>query len=174
MSNRNFRMGEKHWSLGMWNRIKGWLGDLTERVEDIEEGGGGGGGGQMNVIESISVNGVNIPPVNKNVALSVPTKTSDLTNDSGFMTASRVIATAARISLPSAGSSVSYSLQGLTANHMLFLWNFSYSAENNPTVNLTWETYDGYFTITNTSIDTSSQSIQPVFVLPEYVAATQR
>lgn len=41
MNNRNFRMGDKHWSLDMWNRIKGWLTDLDERVSDLEEGGGG-------------------------------------------------------------------------------------------------------------------------------------
>ena len=172
MNNRNFRMGDKHWSLDMWNRIKGWLTGLDERVSDLEEGGGGGG--QMNVIESISVNGTNIPPVSKNVDITVPTKTSDLTNDAGFLTGASIIATSARLALPSAGSSISYNLPGLTADHMLFLWNFSTSAENNPTVNLTWTTYEGYFTVTNTSIDTSGQTIQPVFIKPDYVAATAR
>lgn len=38
-------------------------------------------GGEPNVIETISVNGTNIPPTNKNIALTMPTATSDLTND---------------------------------------------------------------------------------------------
>ena len=39
-------------------------------------------GGEPNLINTISVNGTNVPPDgNKNVALTVPTATSDLTND---------------------------------------------------------------------------------------------
>ena len=39
-------------------------------------------GGEPNTIESVSVNGTNVTPdASKNVALTVPTKTSDLTND---------------------------------------------------------------------------------------------
>lgn len=39
-------------------------------------------GGEPNLINTISVNGTNVPPDNnKNVALTVPTTTSDLTND---------------------------------------------------------------------------------------------
>lgn len=48
---------------------------------------GGGGGGDVNVIESISVN--NTPQAvdaNKNVNITVPSKVSDLSNDSGFIT----------------------------------------------------------------------------------------
>lgn len=37
-----------------------------------------------NVIESISVNGERVNPVNKNVNINVPTKTSQLENDSGY------------------------------------------------------------------------------------------
>lgn len=43
-----------------------------------------GGGGEANVIESISVNNVAQTVTNKNVNITVPTKVSDLTNDSGF------------------------------------------------------------------------------------------
>lgn len=46
----------------------------------------GGGGGEENVIESISVNGTAQTVTNKNVDIAVPTKTSDLNNDSGFIT----------------------------------------------------------------------------------------
>lgn len=38
-------------------------------------------GGEPNVIETISVNGTNVPPTNKNIDLDIPTATSDLTND---------------------------------------------------------------------------------------------
>ena len=42
---------------------------------------------QVNVIETISVNSTGVSPdINKNVDISVPTKTSDLNNDSGFIT----------------------------------------------------------------------------------------
>ena len=52
--------------------------------------GGGGGGGQMNVIEVIQKNGVNLPINNKVVNVPIPTATSDLTNDSGFITSASV------------------------------------------------------------------------------------
>lgn len=42
------------------------------------------GSGEANVIESISVNNVAQTVTNKNVNITVPTKVSDLTNDSGF------------------------------------------------------------------------------------------
>lgn len=41
---------------------------------------------QSNVIESVKVNGTVITPSSKSVNISVPTKTSELTNDSGFKT----------------------------------------------------------------------------------------
>ena len=47
--------------------------------------GGGGGGGTVDVpIKSISVNGSGVAPVNKNVNIDVPTKVSELENDSNF------------------------------------------------------------------------------------------
>lgn len=42
-------------------------------------------GAQVNVIETIQKNGVDLPISNKTVNITVPTKTSDLTNDSGFL-----------------------------------------------------------------------------------------
>ena len=49
---------------------------------DFSGAGGGGGSGDANVIESISVNGVNIPPdANKNIALTIMTNSvNDLVN----------------------------------------------------------------------------------------------
>lgn len=47
----------------------------------------GGSGGDTNVIETIKVNGTALTPdSNKAVDITVPTKTSDLTNDNGFLT----------------------------------------------------------------------------------------
>ena len=74
-------------------------------------------------------------------------------------------------SIPSAGNSVSYSMAGLTANHILTHWNFSSSAENAPPVDLSWTTANGYFTITNNG-GTTSETIRPVFELPIYVSIT--
>ena len=83
----------------------------------------------------------------------------------------RVLKPSAAFSIPASGGSVSYNLAGLTAGHELARWNFSSSAENEPPVDLSWYTYDGYFTITNTSGSTS-ETTQPVFVLPEVIATT--
>lgn len=47
-------------------------------------------GAQVNVIESVKVNGTKLTPSSKAVDISVPTKTSQLTNDSGFQTSRQV------------------------------------------------------------------------------------
>ena len=53
----------------------------------------GGGGGTADVpIKSISVNGSGVVPVNNNVNIDVPTKTSELENDSNFITESNLTA----------------------------------------------------------------------------------
>lgn len=75
------------------------------------------------------------------------------------------ITSSTSITIPSAGSSVSKNMSGLTSKHQLVVWNFSVSAENAPPVELSWTTYDGYFTITNNGGNTS-ESIKPVFMLP--------
>jgi hypothetical protein len=74
-------------------------------------------------------------------------------------------------SIPAAGSSVSYSMAGMTASHILTHWNFSASPENAPPANLTWTTYEGYFTITNNG-GTTAEAIKPVFELPTNVSIT--
>ena len=43
-------------------------------------------GAEVNVIEGVNVNGTAAPITNKIAAVTVPTKTSDITNDSGFIT----------------------------------------------------------------------------------------
>ena len=135
---------------------------------------------------------------------SIPTKVSELENDSGFVNAAEAAAAApiqsvngktgpvklnaadvgalgkdvilmpdTAFAIPAEGASVSYSMDGFTKDHMLVLWNFSSSAENQPPVDLRWDAYDGYFTITNED-DTTSESIQPVFVLPTAKAIIAR
>lgn len=47
-------------------------------------------GAQVNVIETIKVNNTALTPSSKAVNITVPTKTSDITNDSGFITISDV------------------------------------------------------------------------------------
>ena len=54
---------------------------LQEKYDNGELGGGGGGSGEENTIESISVNGSALTPdSNKNVDITVPTVTNDLTD----------------------------------------------------------------------------------------------
>ena len=49
-------------------------------------------GGAVDVpIETISANGVSLPIVDKNVDVTIPTKTSDLTNDSDFQTTTETV-----------------------------------------------------------------------------------
>lgn len=47
-------------------------------------------GAQANVIESVKVNGTALTPSSKAVDITVPTKTSQLTNDSGYQSATSV------------------------------------------------------------------------------------
>ena len=47
-------------------------------------------GAQVNVLEGVQVNGHTVSPTNKIANIPVPTKTSDITNDSGFITISDV------------------------------------------------------------------------------------
>lgn len=79
----------KTWAKGLF-ALDTDLDALSDRVDDIVSEGG-----EPNTIESISVNGTAVTPdANKNVALTVPTATSDLTNDgdgtSNFATESYV------------------------------------------------------------------------------------
>lgn len=67
----------KTYQISIVNNLAGWL---TNGMPI-----GSGGGGENNVIESISVNSVaQTVDANKNVDITMPTKVSDLTNDSGF------------------------------------------------------------------------------------------
>ena len=58
---------------------------LEGRVSDLETTGG-----EPNVIETVKRNGTALPVTDKAVDVTVPTKVSDLTNDSGYQTAGQV------------------------------------------------------------------------------------
>ena len=51
---------------------------LSGRIKAIEDVGP-----EKNIIETVKVNGTALTPANKAVNVTVPTKTSDLTNDNG-------------------------------------------------------------------------------------------
>jgi len=66
----------------LWNRLKSYFVDQTtfQALEDTVDGLVTEGG-EPNVIESVSVNGTAQTVADKNVDITVPTATSDLTND---------------------------------------------------------------------------------------------
>lgn len=74
-------------------------------------------------------------------------------------------------SIPASGSSVSYDMAGMTDEYELVKWNFSSSPENQPPVDLSCVTYNGYFTITNNG-GTTSETICPMFIKAKKVAVT--
>lgn len=84
-----------------------------------------------------------------------------------------VISPSSAITIPGEGvaNAKRFNMTGITADHVLVRWNFSSSAENNPPVSLQWTTENGYFEITNLS-GTTSETIQPVFALPNQILAT--
>ena len=88
-----------------------------------------------------------------------------------FADAGKPIMPSTAFAIPASGSSVSYNMEGITADHRIILWQFSVSAENSPPASLSWTTYAGYFTITNNG-GTTSESIQPVFAIPNSKAIT--
>lgn len=70
---------------------------LAGRVSALEKVGA-----QANVIETVKVNGTVQTVTNKSVNITVPTKTSQLTNDNGYQTSSQV-ATAVRNAISKSG-----------------------------------------------------------------------
>lgn len=86
----------------------------------------------------------------------------------------RTLYVSTAISIPAAGQSKSYNVANMTSSHQLVRWNFSSDSENNPPTSLSWETYSGYFTISNTGSVSPSQTINPVFVYPVSETATAR
>lgn len=135
------------------------------------------GSGAVSTVNNVS------PDSNGNVALtgtdiplsdnqSIQTHVSDAETDIDDLKTSltnAVLQPSSAFPIPS--TSVTKTMSGITASHVLVAWNFSSSAENSPPCDLTWSTTNGSFTITKTSGSTS-ESIQPVFALPTAVAAS--
>lgn len=86
----------------VWEKIKN---DLSGKVDKVDGKGlstndytanektklaNVASGAQVNVLEGIQKNGDTVQIVNKIANISVPTKTSDITNDSGFITTSDI------------------------------------------------------------------------------------
>lgn len=81
----------------------------------------------------------------------------------------RIISPSAAFSIPANGSPVTQTLTGVTANHVLVSWGFSSSADNAPPCDLSWSTAANSFTITNNTSGTApSETIKPVFAIPNY------
>ena len=129
----------------------------TDYDVEWDDESGGGSGDYADLTNKPSINGVTLSG----------NKTAE---DLGLV---EVIGVAAAFAIPAEGSSVSYNLAGLTADHELSRWNFSTSAENDAPAKLMWTTYAGYFTITNNG-GATSESMRPVFELPTKKAATTR
>lgn len=91
-----------------WGRIKNIFATKTELGNKVDKVAGKGlstedyttaeqtklsgiaAGAEQNIIISVSVNGSDVAPQNRNIALSIPVSVSQLTNDSGYQTASQV------------------------------------------------------------------------------------
>lgn len=63
---------------------------MTIQAQKKQKLSGIASGAQTNVIESVKVNGTKLTPSSKAVDVTVPTKVSQLTNDSGFQTSTQV------------------------------------------------------------------------------------
>lgn len=111
-------------------------------------------GAEVNDISSITVNGSAVQITNKNAEVSVPTKTSDLTNDSNFITSSdaantyatkqeitnayRYKGTVSSVSdLPSSGNTAG-DVYNVEANDMNYAWTGT-----------AWDPLGATFTITS-------------------------
>ncbi len=141
---------------------------LDGRVDDIVAEGG-----EPNTIETVKVNGSALTPdANKAVDVDVPTKVSDLTNDSGFQTASQVSTTVSTaistalasavtykgtvstyVQLPSSGQSTG-DMWNVSADGMNYVWSGSAWDAQAPTVDLSGFVEDADVTIvTNAQIN---------------------
>lgn len=105
------------------------LDTLDGRVDDLVAEGG-----EPNTIESVKVNGTALSPdASKAVDVTVPTKTSDLSNDSGFQTASQVssaISTALASAVTYRGTVATYAALPSTGQSTGDMWNVSADGMN--------------------------------------------
>lgn len=94
--------------LYLWQKIKNIFATQTDLSDKVDKEAGKGlstndytttekdklagiaSGAQVNVIDTVKVNNTALTPSSKAVNITVPTKTSDITNDSGFITSADV------------------------------------------------------------------------------------
>lgn len=94
--------------LYLWQKIKNIFATQTDLSDKVDKEAGKGlstndytttekdklagiaSGAQVNVIDTVKVNNTALTPSSKAVNVTVPTKTSDITNDSGFITVADV------------------------------------------------------------------------------------
>lgn len=74
-----------------------------------------------------------------------------------------ILTPASPVSIPAEGQSAVYTLDGLTASHVVAFWGFSASAENDPPASLDVTPVANAFTVTNNRGSTS-ESFKPVFI----------
>lgn len=165
----------------VWEKIKGALSGKVDKIDgkglssndytaaEKTKLSGIAKGAQVNVLEGIQKNGTNVTITNKIANISVPTATSDLTNDSGFQTASDVssaissamttvmnykgtVATVAN--LPSTGNK-NGDVYHVTATDGEYAWNGSEWEELGSTIDLSGYVEDtDMVAITSTEINT--------------------
>ena len=68
------------------------------------------------------------------------------------------------IAVPAGGETDTYDFTNITSDHIVSNWNFSTGEENNPICDITIETFDGYFTITNNSSSSIVEYLSPAFI----------
>lgn len=129
----------------------------------------GGGGAHNHGDTGAASNSDNMPPYLVVYMWKRLTLAPHLPYPTNVMTDIGEVATA--FPIPSAGSSVSYNMTGMTNEYELVKWNFSSSPENIPPVDLTCNTYNGYFTITNNG-GTTSETIRPMFIKAKKITVT--
>ena len=71
-------------------KVNGTTQAITDKTVDLIISGGGSGTGEENVIEVVQVNGTALTVTNKTVNVTVPTQTSQLTNNSDFVTTTQM------------------------------------------------------------------------------------
>lgn len=124
-----------------------------------------GGSGSENLIESISVNGTTQTITNKNVDITVPTKTSDLTNDSNFVDNTK-IATQTELGLVKVDSSTIVIQDGtISANVSSLIDNDTPSDDKTYSSNKVENDFakkSDVLTLTNTVVYTPTGDYHPV------------
>lgn len=93
---------DKDGLIHLWQGLKGLLSDKVDKVDgkglsandytttEKNKLSGIETGAEVNVLETIQVNNQSLTPTGKAVNIQVPTKTSDITNDSGYITSADV------------------------------------------------------------------------------------